>query len=117
MTVCWKMSPRRWRSVTQDGDVLARYGGDEFVLLVTDVLPSRARTAAAASAARYTEALSLPFETPRAAGGTIQIGVSTGIAVYPEDAVTPSALLLAADVAMYASKRAHAAESDARPFP
>jgi GGDEF domain-containing protein len=28
---------RRWRSVTRDGDVPTRYGGDEFVLLITDV--------------------------------------------------------------------------------
>jgi diguanylate cyclase (GGDEF)-like protein/PAS domain S-box-containing protein len=104
----------RWRSVTRDGDVLTRYGGDEFVLLITDVLPNQARSAAAAAAARYTDALALPFDAPATPSGTIQISVSTGIAVYPEDADTPSALLLAADVAMYASKRAQAAEGRPR---
>jgi diguanylate cyclase (GGDEF)-like protein/PAS domain S-box-containing protein len=96
----------RWRSVTRDGDVLTRYGGDEFVLLITDVPPSHARSAAAEAAARYTAALALPFDAPGTPNGTIEIGVSSGIAAYPEDADAPAALLLAADVAMYASKRA-----------
>jgi diguanylate cyclase (GGDEF)-like protein len=107
----------RWRSVTRDGDVLTRYGGDEFVLLITDVLPNHARSAAAAAAARYTDALALPFDAPATPGGTIQISVSTGIAVYPEDADTLPTLLLAADVAMYASKRAQAPEGHPRPIP
>jgi diguanylate cyclase (GGDEF)-like protein/PAS domain S-box-containing protein len=106
----------RWRSITRDGDVLTRYGGDEFVLLITDMLPSRARSATAAAAARYTDALGRPFDAPGTPCGTIEIGVSTGIAVYPEDADTPPALLLAADVAMYASKRAQAANGHSRPI-
>lgn len=43
-----------------------------------------------------------------APGKVIEIGVSAGSALYPDDAITPTALLLAADGEMYADKRAAA---------
>ena len=97
---------RRWRSTARHGDVLARYGGDEFVLLITDIPRESARRTAAAAAARYADALRLPFDARGAPGQVIEIGVSAGTAIYPEDANTPAALLLAADGEMYGSKRA-----------
>jgi diguanylate cyclase (GGDEF)-like protein/PAS domain S-box-containing protein len=100
---------QRWQSIARDGDVLARYGGDEFVLLTTDVHRQLARDAAAATARRYVDSLARPFNGPgtsQAPGLPITIGVSAGIARYPDDATTPTALLLAADAAMYVSKRA-----------
>lgn len=99
---------RRWRSTARHGDVLARYGGDEFVLLVTDVPRESARIAAAAAAARYSDALKLPFDVHGAPGRSVEIGVSAGIALYPEDATTPDELLLAADAQMYAKRAARA---------
>jgi diguanylate cyclase (GGDEF)-like protein/PAS domain S-box-containing protein len=97
---------RRWRSTARHGDVLGRYGGDEFVLLIMDLPRESPRDAAAAAAVRYADALKRPFDAHGAPGQMIEIGVSAGIAVYPDDANTPAELLLAADLEMYASKRA-----------
>jgi diguanylate cyclase (GGDEF)-like protein/PAS domain S-box-containing protein len=97
---------RRWSSIARDGDVLARYGGDEFALLLSDLPVGEVRDITAAARLRYTDALRLPFDVQGAAGQVVSIGVSVGIAVYPDDAASASALLLAADEAMYAAKRA-----------
>ena len=104
---------RRWRSIACDGDVLARYGGDEFVLLITAAAGMPTYDIAEAAAARYTQALTLPFAGVDPAEPAIQMDVSTGIAVYPEDATTPELLLLAADAAMYARKRTRKARRNA----
>lgn len=95
---------RRWRSTARHGDVLARYGGDEFVLLMMDVPPESARAIAASAAERYTDALKAPFDAYGTPGRMVEIGVSVGIALYPEDARTPAELFLAADADMYAGK-------------
>jgi diguanylate cyclase (GGDEF)-like protein/PAS domain S-box-containing protein len=100
---------RRWRSIARDGDVLARYGGDEFVLLITAAPGQSTRTIAEIAAARYADALTIPFDALGMPEQSIQIEVSIGIAVYPSDATTPEMLLLASDAAMYASKRSHKA--------
>jgi diguanylate cyclase (GGDEF)-like protein/PAS domain S-box-containing protein len=97
---------RRWRSVVRDDEVLARLGGDEFVLLLGDLSSGSARDSAATAAARCADTLKLPFDVHGAPGQVIEIGVSIGIALYPEEATTPAELLLAADAAMYAAKRA-----------
>jgi diguanylate cyclase (GGDEF)-like protein len=88
--------------------VLARYGGDEFVVLMTDIQREFAHDSAVTAAARFADALELPFDVDGAPGEVIEIGVSAGIALYPDDAITPAALLLAADAEMYADKRAAA---------
>jgi diguanylate cyclase (GGDEF)-like protein/PAS domain S-box-containing protein len=102
---------RRWRSTARHSDVLARYGGDEFVLLMTDVPRDSARATAVAAATRYAEALKAPFDAHGTPCQAFDIGVSVGIALYPDDATTPAGLLFAADAQMYAGKRA------ARPAP
>jgi GGDEF domain-containing protein len=64
-------------------------------------LPNRAQ-----AAARYIHALDHPFNTPDAPTEVIEIGVSAGVTLHPEDGVTSAALLHAADAEMYAAKRA-----------
>ncbi len=96
---------RRWRNVTRDGEALARLGGDEFVLLLTDLRPAAARESARAAAERCDSALALPFDIDGVPGETVQVRVSAGVAVYPEDGTTPAELMLATDAAMYANKR------------
>ncbi len=96
---------RRWRNVTRDGEALARLGGDEFVLLLTDLRPATARESALAAAERCESALALPFDIEGVPGETVKVRVSAGVALYPEDGTTPAELMLAADAAMYASKR------------
>jgi diguanylate cyclase (GGDEF)-like protein/PAS domain S-box-containing protein len=96
---------RRWRSVARSGDALTRFGGDEFVLLITDIPRASARETAAAAVSRYADALNHPFELHGTPGETLELAFSSGIAVYPQDGTTPEALLLAADTKMYARKR------------
>jgi diguanylate cyclase (GGDEF)-like protein/PAS domain S-box-containing protein len=80
-------------------DTLARIGGDEFVI----VLPMMDQPqGAAAMAERLVESLARPFDL---AGRQVEIGVSVGIALYPDDGGTQEALLLNADTAMYRAKQ------------
>lgn len=79
-------------------DTLARIGGDEFVI----VLPMMDQPqGAAALAERLVENLARPFDL---ADRQVEIGVSVGIALYPDDGATQEALLLNADTAMYRAK-------------
>lgn len=96
---------RRWRTMTREGDVLARHGGDEFVLLMADLSRDGAQDAAIAAAHRYIEALRLPFDLRTRPCITVQLGVSVGIALVSDDATAPGALVAAADEAMYVAKR------------
>jgi diguanylate cyclase (GGDEF)-like protein len=73
------------------GDVLARYGGDEFSV----VAPHAARSDAAAIAERL-----------RAAARRCGASVSIGLAMFPEDAQREDALINAADRALYIAKEA-----------
>lgn len=82
-------------------DIVARYGGDEFVVLMPDTGEGRARTVAE----RVVEGVR--GGTHQLSEGTeIQLSASAGLAVHPEDGRTPATLLQAADASMYAVKRA-----------
>jgi len=74
-------------------DTPARYGGDEFAL----VLPEAPRDIALRVASRVRERLSAESEQPI-------LSVSAGIASYPEDGDTPEKLLGAADRVLYRMK-------------
>ena len=74
-------------------DTPARYGGDEFAL----VLPEAKKEIASRVAARIRERLTMETEEPA-------LSVSAGIAAYPEDGDTPEKLLGAADRALYRMK-------------
>jgi diguanylate cyclase (GGDEF)-like protein len=80
-------------------DTAARYGGDEFVVL----LPETARSGAYVLAEKIREGVSdLAIETPM---DRIRTSLSIGIVTYPEDGRTADELMISADQAMYASKR------------
>ena len=79
-------------------DVLARYGGDEFVAL----LPATGRHEALALAERLRKAFSnveLPGHTD-----SFSVAISIGVATYPEDGTTEDELIRAADAALYDAK-------------
>ena len=75
-------------------DTAARYGGDEFAI----VLPETDREAAREVAGRIAERLTRDKEVP-------PITVSLGVAVHPGDGATAEALIGTADRALYAMKR------------
>jgi len=77
---------------------VSRFGGDEFAVLLTGLRgPDDAAECARRIHARLSEPVAL-------ASGEASVGVSVGIALYPHDGETSSALLSAADAAMYAAK-------------
>jgi diguanylate cyclase (GGDEF)-like protein len=85
-------------------DTPARYGGDEFAV----VLPEAPREVAARVSARIRERLSGETEEP-------QLSVSAGLAAYPEDGDTAEKLLAAADRTLYRMKhRGHSINSITR---
>ena len=96
-----EVSRRLERVRRRSSDLLARLGGDEFVIAMYGC---RKRDAAVIDcAAAVLAALGEPVALPD--GTHAQIGGSMGIASYPEDGEQRSALLFAADQAMYAAKR------------
>ncbi|MCB9373991.1 MAG: GGDEF domain-containing protein [Microthrixaceae bacterium] len=93
---------RRIGSVLRPADTVARYGGDEFVV----VCEGTGAEAAAEVAQRITAALAEPFAG--AGGGRLEAGlrVSVGVAASDDPAVDPGDLLLRADQDMYRVKQA-----------
>ncbi|WP_111768231.1 putative bifunctional diguanylate cyclase/phosphodiesterase [Nakamurella deserti] len=88
----------RLRGALRTGDTLARFGGDEFAILIEDGGESTA------VGARIIEALRPPFTV---AGSLLTVRMSVGmIEVKPDDpSPTLEALLANADLAMYSAKR------------
>ena len=100
------MVAQRLRDCVRAADTVARFGGDEFVI----VLDSLATAAdAGAVAAKVIEALARPIEpvwmTARAQAA-FHIGGSVGIGIYPQDGAGPDSLMRHADAAMYRAKDA-----------
>lgn len=83
----------------RDIDVVARWGGDEFVI----VLPETGAAGAQVMAERIRRRIGEQHYL-RDFGLDIQITVSIGVAAFPDHARTPEALLAAADAAMYQVK-------------
>jgi len=87
------------RSVWPEPNLMARLGGDEFVL-----------TMQASSEAAVSEALAAlrdKLNTPVfVAGFELDLPVSIGVAIGPEDGATPESLVAHADLAMFEAKRA-----------
>ena len=90
------------RKVVRTSDCVARFGGDEFVL----ILKNADRAGAQIVVNRLREALAeerLPVDPE------VRVSISVGVAMFGEDGTTSEELLSAADDAMYADKRSRKA--------
>ena len=94
-----EVADRLRRALERRTDTVARLGGDEFAVL----LPMQALDGAQVAARKVAEVLSEPLTIE---GHLIDLGASTGIAVYPEHGEDSDSLMRHADIAMYAAKRA-----------
>jgi diguanylate cyclase (GGDEF)-like protein len=94
----------RLRAACRGGDLVARQGGDEFLVLVRDVeRGEHARRAAEAVAVSVRDTLSRDF---RVGGVSAYITPSIGVSLFPDDGTTADELLKTADIALYAAKDA-----------
>jgi diguanylate cyclase (GGDEF)-like protein/PAS domain S-box-containing protein len=98
----------RLQDATRDTDLVARPGGDEFLMLLADldqVSPvideNGAAISAQAVAHRVLEAFEAPFEVD---GTELYVTASIGISVYPLDAADATSLLRNSDSAVYLAK-------------
>lgn len=90
---------QRLKHCVRESDTLARIGGDEFALIVTDFANSRNVVTVAQKAL---DQLSTPFKV---GGMEVHSGASIGIAVYPDNTHDLDTLRRHADIAMYEAKR------------
>ena len=98
----------RLQDATRDTDLVARPGGDEFLMLLADldqtspvIDENGAAISAQAVAHRVLEAFEAPFEVD---GTELYVTASIGISVYPLDAADATSLLRNADSAVYLAK-------------
>ncbi len=92
---------RRWRGVVRETDTLARLGGDEFAI----VLGGQSDNQGIANICQKIIACAAEeFSLPQ--GGSIRIGASIGVCIFPTNATDLDELISKADDAMYASKEA-----------
>jgi diguanylate cyclase (GGDEF)-like protein len=88
----------RLRATVRQADAVARFGGDEFAVLITNIMDINI---AATLAHKLIDILSKPFVLR---GQKFNVHASVGIAIYPADGENPEALLTHADKAMYQAK-------------
>lgn len=95
-----QVTAKRLRAAVREGDTVARTGGDEFAALLPRASSQEEATIVAK---RMVGGLGAPIVV---AGQKCEVGLSAGIALYPEDGKDIDALVAHADSAMYAAKRA-----------
>jgi diguanylate cyclase (GGDEF)-like protein len=89
----------RLSAAVRKSDTVARFGGDEFAILLPDLLASGV---ASTLAGKLTDTIARPFVI---AVQKISIGISIGIAICPADGEEPDELMRKADQAMYLAKK------------
>ena len=91
---------QRLTECVRESDTVARIGGDEFTVLLPDL---QGQDTAAGIALLVIEALTRPFQLGEV---SCTIGVSIGIAFYPQDGEESDRIISCADAAMYRVKNA-----------
>ncbi|MES2561601.1 MAG: EAL domain-containing protein [Pseudomonadota bacterium] len=88
----------RLSACVRTSDTVSRQGGDEFLVLLTEIH-------AIQDAARFAEKISEALAKPHPISGSeLRVGASIGISIYPDDGDTVDKLLNHADMAMYYGK-------------
>lgn len=93
-----RFAAKRMKHCVRDDDLVARTGGDEFVVLLPDVSNA---SQAAEVAERMIGELCKPFYVQ---GHSFTLSASIGIAIYPADGSDANSLMRTADIAMYRVK-------------
>lgn len=91
---------KRLHKCLRTADVIARWGGDEFTILLSEISHSRD---ASVVARRILNSLKKPFQI---LDYHLYASLSIGIAIYPQDGDNPDTLLKNADIALYRTKEA-----------
>lgn len=90
---------RRIQTLLKNKDIIARYGGDEFIVTLTNVKNVR-------EAAKFAEQIIAIMEQPMNINGQeIFVSTSIGVSMYPADGETSEQLITCADKAMTYSKK------------
>jgi diguanylate cyclase (GGDEF)-like protein/PAS domain S-box-containing protein len=93
-----QLTVQRLKDVLRPQDIISRWGGDEFTLLLPQI---KSRNDAAIIAKRLLDSMQEPFEMD---GQILHATASIGIAVYPEDGEDGKTLVKNADAALYRAK-------------
>lgn len=93
-----KAVAKRLDRVLRQSDTVARMGGDEFLVIVPDIVDEHQ---AGIVAVKILEAFTMPFKIDR---HSLHVTTSVGVVTYPRDGRDIDALVKHADIAMYYAK-------------
>ncbi|MBC7781304.1 MAG: diguanylate cyclase, partial [Proteobacteria bacterium] len=94
-----EMVAQRLAASVREADTVSRHGGDEFLILLTDVAQA---ADCGPIAQKIIDALAQPW---RVGDHVLRLVASIGISIYPDDGGGPDVLIACADAAMYRAKR------------
>ncbi len=100
-----EMVATRLRATLRSADLVARQGGDEFLVLAADIAGTPSGEDSTRVAKKLRDRIALALNDDMTVDGTlVRVGASVGVAIYPRDADDADRLLAHADAAMYRAK-------------